>query len=49
MLAYVEERTGEIDRGPSEVFAVMSNGQRLAMHELFEARSFLRREGVSVD
>lgn len=49
VLAYVEDRVATIDNGPSRVFDAMSHNQRLAMHELFQARAFLRREGAPVD
>lgn len=49
VLNYVERRVSTIDNGPAKAFAVMSDDQRFAMHELFEARKFLRKQGVPVD
>lgn len=43
VLRYVEERVRRIDNGPATCFNYMSSEQRLAMHELFQARSFLRK------
>ena len=48
VLRYIEERIAEIDRGPSRCFDYMSASQRLAMHELFQARHFLRKQGAPV-
>ena len=40
-LAYIEERMERIEAGPN-FFAAMGYDQKLAMHELFAARKFLR-------
>jgi hypothetical protein len=48
VLAYIEERMATIDGVAPRVFEAMSTRQRLAMHELFQARSLLRKSGVPV-
>ena len=48
VLRYIEERVAEIDSGPARCFDFMSERQRLAMHELFQARHFLRKQGVPI-
>jgi hypothetical protein len=49
VLHYVEDRVATIDNGPARAFDVMSPNQRFAMHELFQARIFLRKSGLPVD
>lgn len=49
VLGYVEDRVAAIDRGSPKLFDAMSPNQRYAMHELFQARNFLRKTGLPVD
>lgn len=44
VLRYIEDRVAVIDAGPTRCFDHMSHQQRLAMHEIFQAREMLRRE-----
>lgn len=48
VLKYLQERIEIIDAGSARCFDHMSHEQRLAMHEIFQARDFLRRQGVPV-
>lgn len=48
VLRYIEARVAEIDSGPARCFNYMSDQQKIAMHEIFQARSFLRKQGVPV-
>ena len=48
VLSYIEDRVSEIDAGPSRAFEAMTDRQRLALHEIFAARRFLRKQGVPV-
>lgn len=48
VLGYVEDRLASINRGSGRLFDAMNHEQRLAMHELFETRSFLRKQGAPV-
>jgi hypothetical protein len=46
VLEYIEERVQIINGGSARLFDAMSHNQRLAMHEIFEARNFLRKAGT---
>lgn len=48
VLSYIEDRVSTVDNGPAQCFDYMSTNQRLAMHEIFQARSFLRKKGIGV-
>lgn len=48
VLAYIEERMGMIDDVSPRVFDAMTARQRLAMHELFQSREFLRKQARSI-
>jgi hypothetical protein len=43
VLDYIEERVRVIDGGSARMFDAMDHRQKLAMHEIFEARKFLRQ------
>ena len=47
VLRYIEDRVATIDNGSARCFDVMSDNQRFAMHEIFAARDFLRKQGVA--
>jgi hypothetical protein len=48
VLKYLDERIAIIDGGPGDMFNAMNHRQKMAMHEIFEARKFLRDELVAV-
>jgi hypothetical protein len=42
VLDFIEQRVATIDRGPARMFGAMSHEQKVAMHEIFAARKFVR-------
>lgn len=48
VLKYLAERIATIDSGPSRMFDYMDHQQRIAMHEIFQVRTMLRRDGAAV-
>ena len=42
VLDFIEQRVATIDHGPARMFDAMSHEQKVAMHEIFAARKFVR-------
>lgn len=44
VLAYIEERVADLDRGPNRMFDVMTDRQRMAMAEIVMVRKLIAKE-----